>query len=110
MKNMSSLDIYAISKELQGIVGNRVDNIYLDSSDALFLFKFKGKGQYKDPFLLIEPGIRLHLTEVKYQTPERPSEKIVGMRSHLKGAEVTGIRQIDFDRIVEISMRGKQQY
>ncbi|UCE13142.1 MAG: NFACT family protein [Candidatus Heimdallarchaeota archaeon] len=107
---MSSLDIYAISKELQGIIGYRVDNVYRDLSDTLFLFKFKGKGPYKSPFLLIEPGIRLHLTEVKYQVPERPSDKIVGMRSHLKGAEVTGIRQIDFDRIVEISLRGKQQY
>ncbi len=107
---MSSLDIYAISKELQRIVGYRVDNIYRDKAETFFLFKLRGKGLYKNPFLLIEPGIRLHLTELKYQIPERPSDKIMGLRSHLKGTEIIGIRQIDFDRIVEITLRGKQQY
>lgn len=107
---MSSLDIYAISKELQGLIGYRVANIYRDSTEKYFLFRFKGKGPFKDPFLLIEPGIRLHLTEVKHPVPERPSDKIMGLRSHLKGAEVIGIRQVDFDRLVEIKLRGKQEY
>lgn len=107
---MSSLDIYAISRELQGLVGYRVANIYRDSAEKYFLFRFKGKGPFKDPFLLIEPGIRLHLTEVKHPVPERPSDKIMSLRSHLKGTEVIGIRQVDFDRIVEIKFRGKQEY
>ncbi|MFX1246179.1 MAG: ribosome rescue protein RqcH [Promethearchaeota archaeon] len=110
MKRMSSLDIYAILKELQNLVGYRIDNIYRDITDSFYLFKFKGKGQYRNPFLLIEPGIRIHLTEVKHLIPERPSDKILGLRSHLKGAEVSGIRQIDFDRIVELTIKGKQQY
>ncbi len=107
---MSSLDIYAISKELQGLVGYRVENIYRESTGRFFLFKLKGKGQYRNPFLLIEPGIRLHLTEVKHSVPERPTEKIMVLRNHLKGAEVIGIRQIDFDRLIEITLIGKQQY
>ncbi|MHA2243377.1 MAG: ribosome rescue protein RqcH [Candidatus Hodarchaeales archaeon] len=107
---MSSLDIYAISNEIQGLVGYRIANIYRDTEEKFFLFKFKGKGQYKNPFLLIEPGIRIHLTEVKYPVPERPSDKILGLRSHLKGTEVIEIHQIDFDRLIEITLRGKQQY
>ncbi|MFX0122652.1 MAG: ribosome rescue protein RqcH [Candidatus Hodarchaeota archaeon] len=107
---MSSLDIYAISKELQSLIGYRVDNIYRDMTDTFYLFKFKGKGFLKNPFLLIEPGIRIHLTEVKYPVPERPSEKTLAIRQHLKGAEVLGIHQIGFDRLVEITLRGKQEY
>ncbi len=107
---MSSLDIYSISNEIQGLVGYRLANIYRDTEEKFFLFKFKGKGQYKDPFLLIEPGIRIHLTEVKHPVPERPSNKILGLRSHLKGTEVVEIHQIDFDRLIEITLRGKQVY
>ena len=107
---MSSLDIYAIVKELHGLVGYRIDNIYRDLSDSFFLLKLKGRGQYKNPFLLIEPGFRLYLTEFKHPIPERPSNKIMGLRSHLKETEVIGIRQVDFDRLVEITLRGKQLY
>ncbi|MHA2074991.1 MAG: hypothetical protein ACW97X_10255, partial [Candidatus Hodarchaeales archaeon] len=72
MKNMSSLDVYAIAMELKGLIGYRVDNVYRDVADKFFLFKFKGKGEYKNPFLLIEPGVRIHLTEFKHPVPERP--------------------------------------
>ncbi|MFX1504814.1 MAG: ribosome rescue protein RqcH [Promethearchaeota archaeon] len=106
---MSSLDIYVITKELQDLVGYRVDNIYRDIRDTFYLFKFKGKGTLKNPFLIIEPGIRIHLTEVKY--PQKsPSDKILALRQHLKGAELLSILQIEFDRLIEIKLRGKQEY
>jgi len=107
---MSSLDIYAIVQELQGLIGYRIDNIYRDSGDRFFLFKLKGKGQYKNPFLLIEPGFRLHLTEFKHPVPNRPSNKSMALRSHLKGTDVIDIDQIDFDRLVVITLKGKQEY
>ncbi|MFX1538974.1 MAG: ribosome rescue protein RqcH, partial [Promethearchaeota archaeon] len=106
---MSSLDVYAITEELQSLIGYRVDNIYRDITDSFYLFKFKGKGILKSPFLLIEPGMRIHLTEVKYPQMT-PSDKILAMRQHLKGAELLFIKQIDFDRLVEITLRGKQEY
>ena len=109
MKRMSSLDVYVITKELQDLVGYRVDNIYRDITDTFYLFKFKGKGPLKNPFLIIEPGIRIHLTEVKYQQ-KSPSDKILALRQHLKGAELLSIQQIEFDRLIEITLRGKQEY
>jgi len=62
---MSNIDIFAVIKGLQGLIGYRVDNLYLDISDRFFLFKLKGKGIYRNPFLLIEPGSRIHLTEFR---------------------------------------------
>lgn len=110
MRQMSSLDIFSMVQELQGLLNYRIDNLYRDSLDRFFLFKMKGRGPYKSPFLLVEPGIRIHLTEFKHTVPERPSDKIMSLRSHLKGAEVIRIRQIDFDRLVQIELQGKQQY
>ncbi|PWI48441.1 hypothetical protein CEE45_06830 [Candidatus Heimdallarchaeota archaeon B3_Heim] len=110
MKQMSSLDIFAIINELQGIIGYRVDNVYRDSSDRFFLLKLKGMGPYKTPFLLIEPGTRIHISEFKYDVPERPEDKILALRAHLKGAIVKNIKQIDFDRLVEFEFLGKQTY
>ncbi|UCG03657.1 MAG: NFACT family protein [Candidatus Heimdallarchaeota archaeon] len=107
---MSSLDIYAITKELQGLVGYRVDNIYRDITDTFYLFKFKGKGHLKNPFLLIEPGIRIHLTEMQHSVSKPPSDKILAMRQHLKGTDLLSIQQIDFDRLVVLTLKGKQEY
>ncbi len=110
MNKMSNLDVYAISKELQALVGYRVDNIYRDSSDSFYLFKFKGTGSFKNPILLIEPGVRFHLTEYKHEVPQRPTEKIMAVRKHLKGSELVKICQVEFDRIIEMTLVGKQKY
>jgi len=110
MNKMSNLDVYAISKELQALVGYKVDNIYRDSSDSFYLFKFKGFGSLKNPILLIEPGIRFYLTEYKYEVPQRPTDKIMAVRKHLKGSELVKIRQVEFDRIIEMTLVGKQKY
>jgi predicted ribosome quality control (RQC) complex YloA/Tae2 family protein len=110
MRQMSNIDIFAIIKDLQGLIGYRVDNLYLDISDRFFLFKMKGKGKLKNPFLLIEPGSRIHLTEFKHAVPELPSDKIMALRGHLKGALLESIRQVDFDRVVELVLLGKQHY
>jgi predicted ribosome quality control (RQC) complex YloA/Tae2 family protein len=110
MRQMSSLDIFSVVQELQGLLKYRIDNLYRDSLDRFFLLKMKGRGPYKSPFLLIEPGIRIHLTEFKHSVPERPSDKIMSLRSHLKGAEVIEISQIDFDRLIKIELQGKQTY
>jgi len=107
---MSNIDIFAVIKDLQGLIGYRVDNLYLDISDRFFLFKLKGKGIYKNPFLLIEPGLRIHITEFKHAVPERPSDKMLALRGHLKGAILDNIKQVDFDRVVELQLSGKHQY
>ena len=110
MKQMSSLDIFAITQELQEITGYRLDNLYRDISGRFFLFKLKGKGKFKNPFLLIEPGIRIHISEYKYSVPERPDDKILAIRGHLKGTIVKSIKQVDFDRLVDVELIGKQNY
>ena len=107
---MSNIDIFAIVKDLQGLIGYRVDNLYLDISDRFFLFKLKGKGAFKNPFLLIEPGMRIHITEFKHAVPERPSDKMLALRGHLKGTILENIKQVDFDRVVELELSGKHQY
>ena len=110
MKKMSSLDIQVISRELQPLIGYRIDNIYRDSEEKFYLFKFKGKGTLRSPLLLIEPGVRIHLTEFKHSVPERPSEKIMALRKHLKGAELVSLQQVEFDRLIEMELIGKQNY
>ncbi|MHA1214573.1 MAG: ribosome rescue protein RqcH [Candidatus Hodarchaeales archaeon] len=107
---MSSLDVYVIVKELQNLIGYRVENLYRDSTDKFYLFKFKGFGKYRNPFLLIEPGYRIHITEYRHVVPERPTEKVMAIRKHLKGSELIGVKQVDFDRLIFLEFSGKQEY
>ncbi|MHA1444691.1 MAG: NFACT family protein, partial [Candidatus Hodarchaeales archaeon] len=110
MKQMSNIDIFAVIKDLQGLIGYRVDNLYLDVSERFFLLKLKGKGAFRNPFLLIEPGLRIHITEFKHAVPERPSDKMLALRGHLKGTILESIKQVDFDRVVELTLLGKHKY
>jgi len=110
MLRMSSLDVYVIVKELQNLIGYRVENLYRDSTDKFYLFKFKGFGKYRNPFLLIEPGYRIHITEYRHVVPERPTEKVMAIRKHLKGSELIGVKQVDFDRLIFLEFSGKQEY
>ncbi|MHA1206285.1 MAG: ribosome rescue protein RqcH [Candidatus Hodarchaeales archaeon] len=110
MKQMSNIDIFAVIKDLQGLIGYRIDNLYLDVSERFFLLKLKGKGAFRNPFLLIEPGLRIHITEFKHAVPERPSDKMLALRGHLKGTILESIKQVDFDRVVELTLLGKQKY
>jgi predicted ribosome quality control (RQC) complex YloA/Tae2 family protein len=58
-QRISSLDLRAIVSELQALVNGRLQNIY-DVNSRTFSFKF-GQQENKE-VLLVESGIRAHLT------------------------------------------------
>ena len=95
--SMTSIDIYVALDELQPLVGYWLDNIYV--SGDIYLLKFQGKGELKRPLLLIEPGKRIHLTELKREIPS-PGPKTLQLRKLIKGARVTAIRQHGMDRLL----------
>ena len=60
------LDVIAAKQQLLGCVGYRVNNIY-DINDKTYAFKLHQTGQQKDKkLLLMESGIRFHLTSFSY--------------------------------------------
>ena len=69
MKNeISALDLYYLEKELQEIVGGRIDKIYQEKRSFLITMHVRGKGKF---MLKINPN-NLYLTEDKEEFPSTP--------------------------------------
>ncbi|MGB7000548.1 MAG: ribosome rescue protein RqcH [Halobacteriota archaeon] len=99
-ESMSSVDIAAIVIELQELLGARLVKAYQPGREEIRL-KLHHKGSLD---LIIEAGKRIHLTKYKRASPRMPSNFAMYLRKHLSGARIAQIRQLDFDRIVEITI------
>ncbi len=98
MKSMSSLDIHVCVKELQDLVGGKVEKIYHYPPNEIRIKVYAG-GR-KD--LIVEAGRRIHLTMFPKKSPKFPSPFAMLLRKHLEGKRIESIYQHDFDRIVVI--------
>jgi len=101
-ESMSSVDIAAIVTELQELLGARVVKAYQPGKEELRLkLHQKDKGGVD---LIIEAGRRIHITKYKRPSPRIPSNFSMFLRKHLGGSRIAQIRQLGFDRIIEITV------
>ncbi|MBN1455915.1 MAG: NFACT family protein [Methanomicrobia archaeon] len=99
---MSSVDVAAVVIELQELVGARLVKAYQHGKDEIRLkLHQKDRGSLD---LIIEAGKRIHLTRYKRPTPRLPSSFAMYIRKHLGGGRLAAIQQLDFDRIVALTL------
>lgn len=92
------------------LIGGRVDKIYQpDKNEIVISIRSKGEN-YKLLITAISNSPRLHLTNVIRQNPSEPPMFCMLLRKHLTSAHITNIKQINFDRIVEISFECKDEF
>ncbi len=101
-ESLSSVDIAVIVKELQQLVGARVEKVYQIGKEEIRLKLHKSNVGSFD--LIIEAGRRIHLTKYRREAPRMPSNFAMFLRKYLGGCRIIAIRQFDFDRIVELSL------
>lgn len=107
MKQMSAVDIRAISEELQVLIGGKVDKIYHNPPDEVRVRVKKPEGKFE---LILEAGRRVHITKFPKEAPRFPSSFAMLLRKHLEGGKIARIYQHDFDRIVFIHIiRGEEE-
>jgi predicted ribosome quality control (RQC) complex YloA/Tae2 family protein len=99
-EGMSSVDIRYVVRELQGLVGSRVDKVYHDGDEIRI--KLRSKEGRAD--LILEAGRRFHLTTYIKEAPKRPSSFTMLLRKHLSGGFIDAIEQHDFDRIIKVKV------
>ena len=101
-KEMSSFDVRSVVTELSGLEGAHMDKIYhWGAGNVLFRINVQGSGKkelfFKDKKWLYSPS-------VKPETPTLPTSFASFLRKYLDNARVNGVRQIGFDRIMEMSL------
>ncbi|MCD8095893.1 MAG: NFACT family protein [Ruminococcus sp.] len=89
-----------VKKELEPLVGGRVDKIYQPSREEL-VFSFRLRGGSKRLLINSAAGTaRVHLTNFEIENPKTPPMFCMLMRKHLSAGKLNGIRQNGFERIL----------
>lgn len=104
-QGMSSLDIHVTIGELrEELVSGILKNVYLVGKKIHLL---KIRTSYGSRLLLIEPGVRLHITDFQRQIPERPDNKVLAIRRLVRNLRIEDICQHHSDRLVVLELGGK---
>lgn len=106
-KEFSSFDVAAVVRELkQAITDTRVNNVY--QLDAVTLLLTLHKPDHPPINLVFEAGRRLHLTSYDLKKPSAPPAFCMALRKYLRDARLTRIEQHEFDRVVILDFRIKE--
>lgn len=105
-EEISALHIHYLLKELQCLVGGKLDKIYQLPKRELYLqIHVTGKGKH---ILRIVPGKYMYLTDHKPASPKNPLGYCMYLRKYIGNARIKAIQQKDFERIVEIILEVKK--
>ncbi|MDO4572687.1 MAG: NFACT family protein [Clostridia bacterium] len=107
---MDGLALYAVTQELQPLVGGKIDKIQQPEKDML-LFSIRAGGETRR--LLIcshaENG-RAQLTQKSYENPENAPAFCMLLRRRLVGARITAIRQeAGLERVLHIELLARDE-
>lgn len=105
-KQLSSIDLHYLIRELQVLKDSRIDKIYQPEKELLVFSLYKTNSGKK--LLRIEIGKALFIAEEKEQY-----EEILGfgqlLRKHLDGYFLTDIEQLKPERIIKITFKTKEE-
>ncbi|CAE7473596.1 Nemf [Symbiodinium microadriaticum] len=89
-------------------VGCKLANIY-DINSKVYLLKLRRKGFRC--LLLLESGVRFHLTEYQRDKSSIPSNYTMKLRKHLRNKRLTNVSQLGADRAVDFQFgRGETSF
>jgi len=97
---------YDLHKKL---MDGRVDKIHQPDKNEIVIAIRSGGENHKLLMTAASSSPRLHLTNVTRKNPQEPPMFCMLLRKHLSGAHVTDIKQINFDRILEITFECKDE-
>ncbi len=100
-KEMSSFDVRSVVTELASLDGAHMDKIYHWGGNVLFRINVSGQGK-KDLFFANKKW--LYCPSTKPQTPTSPTVFASYLRKYIDNARIGSVRQIGFDRIVEMEL------
>jgi len=97
--NLTSLELHFLVKELQFLIGGRIDNIYNPKKEELILQLFvSGRGKQ---ILRIVSGKLIYLVSSR-ESAEEPSGFCMFLRKHLGNSRLKSVKQLGSERIVEL--------
>ncbi|MFH1275479.1 MAG: NFACT family protein [Candidatus Woesearchaeota archaeon] len=106
-KSLASIEIAAITNELQYLVKGKFSQVY-DYGDKELLLQLHALGKGKQ-LLRIIPGKLLNLTDKK-ESPQRPTGFCMQLRKYLDNASINNFYQKDGERIVVFELEKENKF
>ncbi len=105
--SLSAFQIHHLVQELKVLKNAKLVKVYHPKKqELLFLLHIPSKG--KSILRITLPGL-IYLTDFKQDMPQDPSGFCMFLRKRLAAARIIDIRQLQFERIIEIVFRGKEE-
>ena len=106
-QSLSAFEIHHLENELKELVSAKVVKVYHPKkTELLFLLHIPSAG--KKLLRIALPGL-IYLTEFKQDMPQEPSGFCMFLRKHLTNVRISDIRQLEFERIIEIVFKPKEE-
>lgn len=107
MKQISSLDLYFLTKEFKELLENsRIETFYQEEDVFYLKIYVKGKGHF---FLTNKVSKYIYISDVKLDNSTIPKSFIQYLRKFLKNGFIQKIKQIENERILDIEISKKNQ-
>ena len=106
VKQLSSLEINFLLKELKNLENSRVDQIYNNGKEEIYIQFHKSNVGRK--ILRIVVGKAIFLAEAK-NVDETPSGFCMLLRKHLEGKFLETIKQLESERILKLVFKSKDE-
>ncbi len=95
----------AAAKELQDrLTLGKIEKVYQPEADELIFNIHTKKGNVKLYASANSAAARVHLIKENIPSPPAPPSFCMLLRKHLQGARITSVKQVDCERIIEISV------
>lgn len=105
---MSSFDISAVVKEMQALVGGRIEKVYHPSLNQLVL-SAKVPGERK-VYVHFSVGRWIYVSDKGLESPGPPSDFAMMLRKRITNARILTVKQQGFDRIVAVELEKEGHY
>ncbi len=108
--------VLALARELDmllgeenGFGGARIDKITMPERDEIHLILHAGRENFRLVVSASSSNPRMHLTEATKENPNTPPSFCMLLRKHLSGSRLVKIRQLSFERVLEIEFDFKDE-
>ncbi len=106
--NLDGLTLAALTAELSGLVGSRVQGIYHPQPGLITLELWAGQEHLL--LIEIEKNPRIHLTHARFVNPPQPSAFCMLLRKYLRHGIIVGVSQPNLERIMDLRIRHGDEY
>lgn len=97
---------YEIEKIL---LGGRIEKIYQPERDEIVLAIKTPQGNFRLVISANSANPRLYITDTVKENPQEPPMFCMLMRKHFSSGRIVGIKSVDFERITDIEIEGRNE-